>query len=82
MSGDKHARILLGLRALRLLVAGTTYAEMGDKLGVSRSTVDRLLAALSGDGVEVTREPNPENARLVHLRVAHPEALRTLGMKP
>lgn len=77
---DKHTRPLLALRALRLLVAGTTYAELGERLEVSRSAVNRLLAALSADGVEVKRETNTEDARHVHLSVSRAEALKALGL--
>lgn len=82
MSADKHARPLLALRALRLLVqAPQTYASLGEQLELSRSAVDRLLAALRDDGVEVTREPDPNVARILHLRVSHAAAKRALGIE-
>lgn len=82
MSTDKHARPLLALRALRLLVqAPQTYASLGEQLGLSRSAVDRLLAALRDDEVEVKREPDPNDARILHLSVSRAAALRTLGLK-
>lgn len=79
---DKHARPLLALRALRLLVQGPqTYASLGQAFSLSRSAVDRLLAALGNDGVEVTREPNPDDARHVVLTVARAAALKALGLE-